>query len=157
MKPMVKNILLSLVCLLSAALLAFAFVRAALPATPGNGEMTPGMSDRADPPTRPGEDTAGEDDTPITDNKITEGTTETPPTPPDGNLPTGGMTGGTQPGGQPGDPMGGGNNNTLPMILATVGGAVFAFSLAALIFTNTGKKKEKLTKGGVGHDADLSV
>ena len=158
MKPMVKNILLSVIALLGAALVAFSFVRAALPATAESGGANPGMSDRADPPARPGENTAGEDDTPITDNKIGEGTTETPQTPPDGNFPTGGTGGGTQQGGQFFDPMRkGGNNNTLPMIFTTAGGALFAFALTALLFINTGKRKETFTKGGKEDDADLSV
>lgn len=159
MKPMVKNILLSVIALLGAVLVAFSFVRAALPATAESGEPNPGMSDRADPPARPDTDaTGGGDDTPITDNKIGEGTTEAPQTPPDANFPTGGTGGGTQQGGAPGDPMRkGGNNNTLPMIFATVGGALFAFALTALLFINTGKRKETFTKGGGDDDADLSV
>ena len=159
MKPMVKNILLSLIALLGAALVAFSFVRAALPATEGNGEPNPGMSDRADPPARPDTDATGwGDDTPITDNKIGEGTTETPPTPPDANFPTGGTTDAAQQGGQFFDPMRkGGNNNTLPMIFATAGGALFAFALTALLFINAGKRKETFTKGGGDDDADLSV
>lgn len=159
MKPMVKNVLLSVIALLGAVLVAFSFVRAALPATAESGEPNPGMSDRADPPAGPDTDaTGGGDDTPITDNKIGEGTTETPQTPPDGNLPTGDRNDGTQPGGAPGDPMRkGGNNDTLPMIFATVGGVLFAFALTALLFINTGKRKETFTKGGGDDDADLSV
>lgn len=159
MKPIVKNVLLSVIALLGAVLVAFSFARTAFFATAGNGEMTPGMSERTDPPARPDTDTTGGgDDTPITDNKIGEGTTETPPTPPDGNLPTGGTGGGTQPGGQRDDPMRKGESgNTLPMIFATAGGALFAFALTALIFINTGKRKETFTKGGKEDDADLSV
>ena len=155
MKPMVKNVLLSVIALFGAVLVAFSFVRAALPATAESGEPNPGMSDRADPPARPDTDaTGGGDDTPITDNKIGEGTTETPQTPPDGNFPTDAA----QPGGAPGDPMRkGGNNNTLPMIFTTAGGALFAFALTALLFINTGKRKETFTKGGKEDDADLSV
>ena len=155
MKLMVKNVLLSVIALLGAVLVACSFVRAALPATAESGEPNPGMSDRADPPARPDTDaTGGGDDTPTTDNKIGEGTTEAPQTPPDANFPTDG----TQPGGAPGDPMRkGGNNNTLPMIFATAGGALFAFALTALLFINTGKRKETFTKGGKEDDADLSV
>ena len=155
MKPMVKNVLLSVIALLGAVLVVCSFVRAALPATAESGEPNPGMSDRADPPARPDTDaTGGGDDTPITDNKIGEGTTETPQTPPDANFPTDAA----QQGGQFFDPMRkGGNNDTLPMIFATAGGALFAFALTALLFINTGKRKEMFTKGGGDDDADLSV
>lgn len=151
MKSVTKNILLSVLCLLAAALVAFAFVRAALPASDAPTGGMPTMSERTEPPARPGEDTTG-DDAPITDDRIVSDT-ETPPSAPsgmqdpsfDGEFPGGGMNGGRE---NFSDREGRGNadGRMLWMILATVGGAVFAFSLTALIFTNKGKKERKAYK-----------
>ncbi len=163
MKSVTKNILLSVLCLLAAALVAFAFVRAAMPASDVPTGGMPTMNERTEPPARPGEDTTGEDDAPITDDRIVSDT-ETPPSAPSGSgdpsfggeLPSGGMNGGRE-NFSDGEGRGNADGRMLWMILAAVGSAAFTFSLAALIFTNRGKRKEKLTKGGEDHDTDLPL
>lgn len=173
MKTKRKNMMLVLICVFSAALVTFAFIRAALPvsAAPTGGEIPPMQSEGGEPPARPDGERdeggtsapapGGDTDAPITDNRITEEGKE-PLAMPSGNT-------GRRPGGDGGTAGAEGREPAMPgeenrgddrillMILAAAGSAAFAASLALLIAGIATKSKEKLAKGDKTLDTDLPI
>ena len=142
MKPMTRNLLLSALALLSALLVAFAFVRVTRPAF-GGGTL-PEAGGFETPPALPGEGgMTGGGDTPITDPKIAAEDDMTRSGFFDGE-------GRREERGRTSDAL-------LPMIFASVGSALFTLAVFTLIVTNRKKKKEKFTSGGKSDDADLPI